>query len=135
VRKTWRRSASRLNEAAAAGVTFGSCPACRRARKGPLAGRVRLEGSYVAAHERELRRRIENVSARATFTQPERRVLDVISRGSGLEVLTTSQRLAHRIARELQKAFRGTVTYRWSADEGWLLATWRREEEGASRKR
>jgi hypothetical protein len=96
---------------------------------------VRLEGSYVAAHEQELRRRIENVSARAAFTQPERRLLDVIARGTGLEVLTTSQRLAHRIARELQKAFRGTVTYRWSAEEGWLLATWRREEERASKKR
>jgi hypothetical protein len=43
-----------------------------------------------------------------------------------LEVLTTSQKLAHRIVHELRKAFRGRARYAWSAD-GSLLATWERE--------
>ena len=34
--------------------------------------------------------------------------------GSALEVLTTSQKLAHRIATELRKAFGGRTTYAWS---------------------
>ena len=44
-----------------------------------------------------------------------------------LEVLTTSQKLAHRIVHELRKAFRGRAYYIWSADDGSLLATWERE--------
>jgi hypothetical protein len=128
--KTWRRSARRLEAAAMQGAVFGTCPACRQAANGRAFGRVVLEGSYVAGHADELERRIRNVAARAGFTQPERRVVDVVAQGSTLEVLTTSQKLAHRIARELAKAFQGTVSYHWSAPDGRLSAVWRRDEEG-----
>jgi len=41
--------------------------------------------------------------------------------GDTLEVLTTSQKLAHRIAHELKKAFRARTSYNWS-DDGTLFA-------------
>jgi hypothetical protein len=41
----------------------------------------------------------------------------------GLEILTTSQKLAHRIVHELKKAFGGRAVYRW-ADDGHLDARW-----------
>lgn len=126
VRKTWRSSPRRFAQATRDGARQGSCPACRIGRHGRAFGVVRLEGPDLAALEVELRRRIAHVAERATFTQPERRVLDIVRRGDALEVLTTSQELAHRIAHELSKAFRGTVTYRWSDADGRLLATWRR---------
>lgn len=128
-RKTWRRSARRLQVAAARGGVRGTCPACRHAAAGRAFGRVVLEGSYLRAHADELIRRIRNVAARAEFTQPERRLVDVVTRGSTLEVSTTSQKLAHRLARELAKAFHGTVSYHWSDRDGRLLALWRRDEE------
>lgn len=43
--------------------------------------------------------------------------------GDTLEVLTTSQKLAHRIAREVEKAFGGRAHFSWSDDDGSLLAT------------
>jgi hypothetical protein len=55
-------------------------------------------------------------------------VLAVVRHDGSLEILTTSQKLAHRLARELQKAFRGAVSYAWSDRDGELLAVWRREE-------
>ena len=64
---------------------------------------------------------------RARFTQPERRLVSAERHGSVLEVLTTSQKLAHRIVHELKKAFRGRARYAWSAADGSLLATWERE--------
>jgi hypothetical protein len=45
-----------------------------------------------------------------------------------LEVLTTSQKLAHRIVRELTKAFRGKAVYEWSDRDGALFATWERND-------
>jgi hypothetical protein len=42
-------------------------------------------------------------------------------------VLTTSQKLAHRIARELQKAFGGRARYTWSDQNGSLTAIWQQE--------
>lgn len=128
VRKTWRRSSRRLHEAMVQGALPGVCPACRQVVNGQAFGRVILEGSYVELHAAELLRRIRNVATRAAFTQPERRLIGIDTRGSTVEVLTTSQKLAHRIARELEKAFRGSVSYHWSDGDGRLLAIWHRDQ-------
>jgi hypothetical protein len=128
VRKTWRRSSRRLQEAMVQGALPGVCPACRQVVNRQAFGRVILEGSYVELHAAELLRRIDNVAMRAAFTQPERRLIGIDTRGSTVEVLTTSQKLAHRIARELEKAFRGSVSYHWSDGDGRLLATWHRDQ-------
>jgi hypothetical protein len=88
-------------------------------------GRVLIRGPYGAAHEAAIRRRIDNVTARAAYTQPQHRVSAIERRGSALEILTTSQKLAHRIVRELCKALGGRAAFAWS-DDGTLLATWQR---------
>jgi hypothetical protein len=64
------------------------------------------------------------VERRALITQPERRIVATNWNGKTLEVLTTSQKLAHRIAREVEKAFGGRAHFSWS-DDGTLLATLR----------
>jgi hypothetical protein len=128
VRKTWRRSSRRVQEAMVQGALPGVCPACRQVVNRQAFGRVILEGAYVELHAAELLRRIDNVAMRAAFTQPERRLIGIDTRGSTVEVLTTSQKLAHRIARELQKAFRGSVSYHWSDGDGRLLAIWHRDQ-------
>ena len=73
-----------------------------------------------------IRRRIRNVAQRAGFTQPERQIVSTEWDGVTLEILTTSQKLAHRIAHELAKAFGGRAKYEWSRADGeaGLLATW-----------
>jgi hypothetical protein len=72
-----------------------ACPACRQT------GREVLIRATAAVDEDAVRRRIQHVAARAAFTQPERRVVSVERQGDVLEVLSTSQKLAHRIAHEL----------------------------------
>jgi NMD protein affecting ribosome stability and mRNA decay len=125
--KTWRRSAVRLRRALAREVPPSICPACAQVQAGLYRGRVVLRGSFVARQEEAICRRIANVAARARFTQPERRVVSVRRDGDGLEVRTTSEKLAHRIARELEKAFGGRTCYVWSHRERTLLAIWRNE--------
>ena len=56
-----------------------------------------------------------------------RRVIASVFDGSTLVVLTTSQKLAHRIAHELQKAFGGRARYTWSDKDGALTAVWQPE--------
>ena len=85
-----------------------------------------VRGKFALANEDAIRARIRNVAARAGYTQPSRRVVSSTADGDTLEVLTTSQKLAHRIVNELKKAFRGRATFDWS-DDGTLLAVWRRE--------
>ena len=124
--KTWRRNrtlpAKLINAAA-----WTICPACKQAKSGKYFGRVLVRGSNAISNLDAIRSRIANVERRAEFTQPERRIVSSNWDGATLEVLTTSQKLAHRIARELQKAFGGRARYTWSDQDGALTAVWQGE--------
>jgi hypothetical protein len=126
VRRAWRRGRS-VTAALLARAAWTVCPACTQAAHGEYFGRVLISGGFAAEHDAAIRARIANVDARARFTQPERRVIARTRTGDVLEVLTTSQKLAHRIVHELKKAFRGRATYQWSDTDGSLFATWHRD--------
>jgi len=121
--KTWRndrRAAAALLDKA----NWITCPACSQARGGVYFGRVLASGPGLAGRHDAIERRIANIARLASSRQPERKLESVEWSGPKLEVLTTSQKLAHRIARELAKTFGGKAVYRWSDDDGSLLATW-----------
>ncbi len=124
-RRAWRRD-RRITGALLARAAWVRCPACVQTAASLGFGRVVIRGAYALAHEPAIRRRIANVAARAARTQPERRLSSIERRDDRIEVITTSQKLAHRIVHELKKAFRGRATYAWS-DDGTLFATWARE--------
>ena len=128
--KTWRRDrplpAKLVNVAA-----WTICPGCKQAKGGKYFGRVLIRGADALSNLDAIRSRIANVERRAEFTQPERRIVSSKWDGATLEVLTTSQKLAHRIARELQKAFGGRARYAWSEHDGALTAIW---EDDQSRR-
>jgi hypothetical protein len=123
-RRVWRQH-RRVTHALLEGASWTRCPACQQTGQTVGFGRVLIRGPYATAHEDAIRRRIGNVSTRAAYTQPERRVSSIERQRDALEVLTTSQKLAHRIVHELKKAFGGRASYTWS-DDGTLFATWQR---------
>lgn len=133
VRRTWR-TARRLTASQLAAARWIVCPACRQVERGVGFGRVDLTGSFVPAHEDDLRRRIATVATRAAGRQPERRIVSIDWDGPTLRVLTTSQKLAHRLAHEIQKAFGGRASYTWS-DDRTLVASWHREAPATGRRR
>ena len=121
--KTWR-AGERARRTSPVGVGWVLCPACVQVADQSYDGRVRILGALAPDLETEVWRRIQNVEARARHTQPERRTVRIDRERDGIEVLTTSQELAHRIARELEKAFGGKAHYCWSDRDGSLEATW-----------
>jgi NMD protein affecting ribosome stability and mRNA decay len=121
--KTWR-AGERTRSTSLVGVGWTVCPACAQVEDQEYFGRVRVMAPLEPERELEVRRRIWKVEGRARHTQPERRTVRIDCGPSGLEILTTSQKLAHRIARELEKAFGGRAHYRWTDREGGLDATW-----------
>ena len=127
-RRTWRRDRA-LTDRALAAATWAICPACQQVERGEYCGRVLARGAYVESNDTAIRQRIKNVAARAEFTQPEHRLVSISRDGTTLEVLTTSQKLAHRIAHELKKVFGGKTSYAWSDRDGTLDAIW----EGSAR--
>ena len=127
VRKTWRRSRRRRLRALLAGADWARCPACQQVREGRFYGRVLLRGGWFLDHQADVRLRVINVEARARYTQPLRRLVAMERRGDAVEVTTTSQKLAHRVVHELQKAFGGRASYSWSEGDGRLTATLARD--------
>ncbi len=127
VRKTWRRSRRRRLRALLEEADWARCPACQQVREGRFYGRVLLRGDWFLDHEADVRRRVVNVEARARYTQPLRRLVAMERRGDAVEVTTTSQKLAHRVVHELQKAFGGRASYSWSEGDGRLTATLARD--------
>jgi NMD protein affecting ribosome stability and mRNA decay len=121
--KTWRAGV-RTRSTSLVGVGWTLCPACAQVRDAEYFGRIRVTRPLGPERELEVRRRIRSVEERARHTQPERRTVRIDPGASGLEILTTSQKLAHRIARELEKAFGGRAHYTWTDREGVLDATW-----------
>lgn len=119
----WRRD-GRVTDALLARAAWTMCPTCRQERQSLYFGRVQLRGSYATAHEVAIRRRILTVAEEARHAEPERRVIAFDRGPDALEVLTTSQKLAHRVAHEIQKTFGGRTSYRWSERDGSLLAVW-----------
>jgi hypothetical protein len=131
IRRTWRTD-RRIPATQLAVARWVVCPACRQVERGLGFGRVDITGTFVSLHEAEVRRRIATVAARAAARQPERRIVSIDWNGPRLEVLTTSQKLAHRIGHELAKAFGGRTSYKWS-DDRTLVATWIREASAVRR--
>jgi hypothetical protein len=123
-RRSWRRD-RRIDAGLLARVKWTICPGCRQAGEGVGFGRVLIRGAFAAANDDLIRRRIRNIAARATATQPERRISSLDRQADVLEVITTSQKLAHRIVSEMRKLFRGRARYAWS-DDGTLFAAWER---------
>ncbi|MGD0073903.1 MAG: hypothetical protein ABSD31_06130 [Candidatus Binataceae bacterium] len=126
-RKTWRAD-HKLSAAEMARVKWSVCPACMQVSREEGQGRVIIRGSGALQEEETIRRRIQNVAGRAAKTQPERRIVSIdwidSDKGRALQVITTSQKLAHRIVNELNKLFHGaSAAYSWGND-GTLFATW-----------
>ncbi len=136
LRKTWRHD-HKLTEEMLEQCHWGFCPACEQVSRLEAQGRLIIRGVAAAAKRDLIRRRILNVVRYGLKTQPERRIvsIDTIeSHGEALEVLTTSQKLTHRIAHELKKLFGGRTSFNWS-DDGTLYATWDLEQvKGRARK-
>ena len=133
-RRHWR-AGTEAERAMAEGFFGAICPACRQVKEGEYYGSVTIRGRLALEQSDAIRRRVENVAARARYTQPERRLVSFERRGSLIEVLATSQKLAHRIVNALLAAFGGHGTYSWSDRDGFLRATWTWDEPPAPSRR
>ena len=106
--KTWRHDHKLTDDLLEARMIS---PACDRVSLQEGQGRLIIRGSGLAKNRALIRSRIENVAVHAMATQPERRIVSIDTIDSkdedALEVLTTSQKLTHRIAHELKKLFGG----------------------------
>ncbi|MGQ0695596.1 MAG: BCAM0308 family protein [Nitrospiraceae bacterium] len=110
------------------------CPACQKIRDDYPEGIVTLKWSDLQEHEAEIRGLIGNVEARALSVNPLERVMKIVRRRKDLEVQTTNDRLAQRIGRELERAYKGKATYHWAHRDMLARVSWQGPEPKAKSK-
>jgi hypothetical protein len=108
-------------------VTLERCPACRKIADGFPSGVILMRGGYVRDHREQIMKLARNEEKRAMGINPLERIISVEEEGGRLEITTTDEKLAQRIGRELRKACRGTLEYKWSEDSKLLRVNSMRE--------
>jgi len=102
------------------------CPACRRMADNNPAGIVILSGDYLTAHRDEILNAIKHTEARSRVKNPLGRIMEIEQDGDTLTVMTTEDKLAQKLGREIFKAHRGELHYRWNHEESFVRVTWSR---------
>ena len=103
------------------------CPACRKIADGFPSGVVTLRGSFLRTHRDEILKIVRNEERRARETNPLERIMAIREGDESVEILTTDEKLAQRVGREIRKAYQGTVSFKWSEDANLVRVNWSRE--------
>ncbi len=103
------------------------CPACRKIADGFPGGLVTLRGGYLRDHREEILNLVRNEEKRAMGFNPLERIMRITEADDRVEIATTVEKLAQRIGREVRKACRGELEYKWSEDSKLLRVNWQRE--------
>jgi hypothetical protein len=89
---------------------------------------VFLDGAFFISHEQEIRNLLENEAVRAAEDNPLARILKwSVGDGHSLVVSTTTEHLAQRLGKALNKAFGGSVRYDFSHENKLARVSWQRE--------
>jgi hypothetical protein len=105
-----------------------TCPACQQKATGEPRGFVYLDGEFVDANLKEIQRLLRNESERAEEDNPLARILKwKYGETHNLAVSTTTEHLAQRLGRALEKAFGGNTHYDFSHENKLARVSWKRE--------
>jgi len=126
-KKRWYRDEAEYASLARTGAVLRRCPACRKIADGFPSGVVTLRGKFLQTHRDELLAIVRNEERRARENNPLERIMEIRGGDGSLEILTTDEKLAQRIGREIRKACRGTVSYKWSEDAHLVRVDWVRD--------
>ena len=102
------------------------CPACHKIQDRFAGGVITLEGRFLKTHKDQIIHLIQNQETRAKAINPLERIISIKNRGDRVEVQTTNERLAQRIGREIQRAYKGKAAYHWSRDNKFVRVEWHR---------
>lgn len=90
------------------------CPACRKKADNVPMGLVTLEGSFLRDHKDEIFNLIRNEEKKVMYHNPLERIVSVSRTQDGIEITTTSERLARRLGKAVHRAYSGQLHYSFS---------------------
>jgi hypothetical protein len=112
---------------AAHGAAAVECPACRRIAQDFPDGILTVAGSFVAAHETEIRGLVHHVEENEKRNHALARIFGIEAQGKELVVKTTARRLAESIGHALERAYGGTLERVEGDKSSPLRVRWQRD--------
>lgn len=103
------------------------CPACQKMADNVPGGFLTLSGEYLRKHEHEILELIKNTEEKARNKNPLGRIMEISQEGDVLTILTTIDKLAEKLGKEVFKAHSGELNYQWSHGENYVRVYWKRE--------
>ncbi len=108
------------------------CPACKSAEEGNPTGILYLAGSFLAQNRAEILSLVRNAAHAAAAKNPLERIIRIkADPRHPLVVETTSEKLARRLGRAVNRACGGALKIRFSHEDKLVRVYWRREAVGS----
>ena len=108
-------------------VDYKKCPACRKTQDDYPLGVLRLKGSYIKTKKREILNLIRNEAEFEEKRNPLARIMKIEEEDEGLLIKTTTESLARRLGRAVDKAHHGELSYSFSDTQKLLRVEWRKD--------
>jgi hypothetical protein len=132
-KRRWYKQGStllHLHRDPAAPIPVRICPGCRRAKNDNPHGFLHADGTFTKSHRDEIERFLRNEAAAADVDNPIAHVLNWGDDGTGgLLVTTTSEHLAIRLGRALEKTFNGRLLFGFSHENKLAHVWWHRDDQ------
>jgi len=129
--KRWTRNEALKKEWLASGTEVAKklCPACKKIEDRYPLGVLELRGTYLQQKDKKelilntLRREAENEELR----NPLARIMQIQEGDGTLVIYTTTESLARRLGRVINKAFKGDLKISFSETNKFIRVVWERE--------
>ncbi len=128
--KTWKKDDVLKKSILEKGeVNFKDCPACRKIKDNFPLGVVDLTGFYLRdeSHRTEIINLIKHESEKEENSNPLARIIEINSNNSEITIKTTTEGLASRLGKAVQKAHKGELDFKFSDGQKFLRIVWRRD--------
>jgi len=123
--KRWHRNEKLYEELVKSDkVDYKKCPACRKADDHYPLGVLRLTGDYVWKKKDEILNLVRNTAEAEEKRNPLARIMNIIETDEGLIIETTTESLARRLGRCIDKAHHGELEYIFSDSQKFLRVEW-----------
>lgn len=105
------------------------CPACRKIEDNYPMGIVFLSGDFIDDHRDDILNTVKSEEERAMEKNPLERIIEIEKQDTNkYRIKTTTDTLAHRIGKILNKSYKGNIEYKFSDEQKILRVLWSREE-------
>lgn len=104
------------------------CPACLKIEDHYAMGILKLQGSFLKDHRADILSTIKSEAKNALARNPLDRIIEIDEKKKNITISTTTEKLALKLGRKVNKAYKGNLQYQFAQKEKVVRLNWERDE-------